>query len=69
MEAPATTEGPSNQTPLFPMSESDRERLVRLETQGKAYDKRLARIEKILMSFVGMILAIVIMAWMTGLLK
>ena len=49
MEALATTEGFSNQTPLFPMSESDRERLVRLETQVLAYDKRIARLEKVIM--------------------
>lgn len=69
MERPDTSNDLSNQTPLFPMSESDRERLVRLETEGIAYDKRIARLEKALMWAVALIVGGVILAVLALVLK
>lgn len=68
METPDTKTGLIDQ-PLFPMSETDRERLVRLETEGKAYEKRIARLEKLVMSGVGVIVVTVLLAGLALVLK
>jgi len=69
MEILDTRNDLSNQTPLFPMSDKDRERLVRLETEGIANEKRIARLEKILMSGVGVVVVAVALAVLALVLK